>query len=227
MRLPKKNLTRLILTTLFCTASAYPAIAVSVGELAQNPDGSTAPVDATLQTDDSDTVTGRLTAVNGSVARIEQDNGNVEYVNLPTRREVQQFNSFIGDRVTVRGRNGGTISVARAPQVIATAPVASTGSSVSQPETIQPSSSQTTQTQTETQTTQTQPVETDPAETQPTQPQSVPTQPDNTIDTQPTETQPSQTQPVETQPTDTQPTDTQPQSTTEPVETNEPVRGLW
>jgi membrane protein implicated in regulation of membrane protease activity len=213
MRLHKKSLTRLVLSTLFCTASVFPAIAVSASErLAQN-SGSTSG-DATLQTDDSDTVTGRLTAVNGTVARIEQDNGNVEYVNLPTRREAQQALSFVGDRVTISGVDGGTLSFARAPQVVATAPVASTpGSSVSQPETIQPSGNQTTQTQTdtqttqtqtETQTTQTQPVEADPVENQPTQNQPVQTQPDNTVDTQ-----------------------TQPQSTTQPAETNEPVRGLW
>jgi hypothetical protein len=203
MRLRSRNLTRLVLTTLFCAVSA-PVFAAPVAErLAQTSNDATTGT-TNFQSDDSDTVTGRLTSVNGSVARIEQDNGNVEYVNLPTRREYQQFQSFLGDRVTIRGRDSGTISIARAPQVVATTPVASTTNNqgVSQTETIQPSESstttQTTQTQQQTQTTQTQPIESDPAETAPAQ-----VQPDNT-------------QQFETQP-----------QTTQPTETNEPVRGLW
>lgn len=214
MRSHKKSLTRLILSTLFCTASVVPAIAVSASEqLAQTPTDTTAPTN--LQTDDSDTLTGRLTSINGSVARIEQDNGNVEYVNLPTRREAQQLLSFVGDRVAVSGRDGGTLSITRAPQVAATAPVASTtGSPVSQPETIQPTDSQTTQTQTDTQTTQTQQTETQTTQTQP-------------VEADPVEAQPAQNQPVQAQPDNTVDTQTQPQSTSEPVENNQPVRGLW
>jgi membrane protein implicated in regulation of membrane protease activity len=200
MRLRSRNLTRLALTTLFCAVSA-PVFAAPVAErLAQASNDTTNTT--TLQSDDSDVVTGRLTSVNGSVARIEQDNGDVEYVNLPTRREYQQFQSFLGDRVTVRGRDGGTITIARAPQVVVTEPIASTPSNqgTSQTETIQPTQNSTTQTQTETQTqtTQTQPIEADPAETAPAQ-----VQPDNT-------------QQIEAQP-----------QTTQPTETTEPVRGLW
>lgn len=221
MRLQNKlPLTRLVLSTLFSAVSVSAIVLPAKAQTGQptSPADQTAPVSPTTTVDDSgDTVVGRLTSINGTVARVERANGEVELIQLPTRQQVQQFLPFVGSNVVISNRNSPAIEIARTSQVD---PATLASTSVSQPEPIRQTQietqpSQSSQTQTDTQSSQTR------TETQTTQTQTQTPTTQSQVETQPAETQPTDTQPIQ------QPDNTQPDQQTQPADTQQPVRALW